>query len=111
MFLAAVAHHFSFSYRPYVDMAQEQQGCCFAFLHMWDVSDVRRDVAEHIHVIGSTVRRGVGVRRPTFGFGRNGRNSRGADERQALLKAEASPLHSPVAALAPNGVTRDYQTM
>ncbi len=42
MFIAAVAHHWSFSYRPYVDYAQEQHGCCFAFLHMWDVSDVRR---------------------------------------------------------------------
>ena len=97
MFLAAVAHHYSFSYRPYVDMAQEQLGCCSAFLRMWDVSDVRRDVAEHIHVIGSTMRRGVGGRRSR-------RNN--ADERQSLLKAEAaSPLHSPVAAATTNGGT------
>lgn len=99
MFLAAVAHHFSFSYRPYVDLAQVQHGCCFAFLHMWDVSDVQRDFAEHIHVIRSSVRRRVA--------GKPYRHTGKDDEKKSLLRAVASennPLHSPV---APNG----YQTM
>ena len=100
MFLAAVAHHFSFSYRPYVDLAQDQHGCCFAFLHMWDVSDVRRDVAEHIHVIRASVRRRVAGKPP--------RHTTKDEERRALLVPVASQnnlMHSPV---APNG---GYQTM
>lgn len=100
MFLAAVAHHFSFSYKPYVDLAQDQHGCCFAFLHMWDVSDVRRDVAEHIHVIRATVRRRVA--------GRPHRHAAKDEEKRALLVPAASQnnlMHSPV---APNG---GYRTM
>lgn len=102
MFLAAVAHHFSFSYRPYVDLAHDQHGCCFAFLHMWDVSDVRRDFAEHIHVIRSTVRRRVG------GGQRQSRSTGKDEEKRALLRpiaSENNSLHSPV---TPNN---GYQTM
>ena len=108
MFLASVAHHYSFSYRPYVDMAQEQQGCCFAFLNMWDVSDVRRDLTEHFNVVGSSVRRRVGTARPTFGY----RSERvKEEERRGLLRpvTEFNPLDSPVAA---NGRrTRVYNSM
>lgn len=105
MFLATVAHHYSFSYRPYVDLAQEQQGCCSAFILMWDVSDVRRDLTEHIHVIGSTVRRRVG---PSFG-----RSKRAAkeEERKSLLNNE-NGFH-PTDSGGGGGSTagRDYQTM
>lgn len=90
MFIAAVAHHWSFSYRPYVDYAQEQHGCCFAFLHMWDVSDVRRDFAEHIHVIGNSMRRRVG--------GGGGRLTPYEDETKALLAGPGSSPSSPSSA-------------
>lgn len=106
MFLAAVAHHFSFSYRSYVDLDEEQHGCCFAFLHMWDISDVRRDFAEHVNVIGASVRRRV--------FGRHGyhgvssRDSgRRDNEKQALLQpiaSDSNPIHSMTSA-------RSYQAM
>jgi len=91
MFLAAIAHHYTFSYKPYVDINEEQQGCCFAFLHMWDISDVRRDFAEHINVIGATVRRRVG--------GNNQYSKAGGkdEEKTSLLQAIASennPLHT-----------------
>lgn len=99
MFLAAVAHHFSFSYRPYIDLAQQQYGCCFAFLHMWDVSDVRRDFAEHIYVIRSSVSRKVR-------FGRFQRETTRSDERSALLASSADgALTSPVASVS------GYQSM
>lgn len=52
MFLAAVAHHYSFSYKPYVNDAAEHRSCCDAFLAMWDLSDVHSDVKEHIGVVG-----------------------------------------------------------
>ena len=81
-------------------LAQDQHGCCFAFLHMWDVSDVRRDVAEHIHVIRASVRRRVAGKPP--------RHTTKDEERRALLVPVASQnnlMHSPV---APNG---GYQTM
>jgi hypothetical protein len=55
MFLAAIAHHYAFSYKPYVNLAAAQPPCCKNFLSMWDVSDVRQDVSEHIGVISQTV--------------------------------------------------------
>uniref|UniRef100_A0A8C8FA21 Transmembrane protein 184C n=1 Tax=Oncorhynchus tshawytscha TaxID=74940 RepID=A0A8C8FA21_ONCTS len=47
MFLAAIAHHFSFTYKPYIQEAEE--GSCFdSFLAMWDISDVRADISEQV---------------------------------------------------------------
>lgn len=91
MFLAAIAHHYTFSYKPYVDITEEQQGCCFAFLHMWDISDVRRDFAEHINVIGATVRRRVGGNNQYDKVG--GKN----EEKTSLLHpiaSENNPVHA-----------------
>lgn len=59
MFLAAIAHYFAFSYRPYVDLAAAQVPCCSSFLSMWDVSDVTQDVSEHIRHVGNKVKRTV----------------------------------------------------
>ncbi|KAE8630222.1 hypothetical protein XENTR_v10000737 [Xenopus tropicalis] len=54
MFLAAVAHHFSFTYKPYVQEAEE--GSCFdSFLAMWDISDIRADISEQVRNVGRTV--------------------------------------------------------
>ncbi|MEE6461351.1 hypothetical protein FKM82_001265 [Ascaphus truei] len=54
MFLAAIAHHFSFSYKPYVQEAEE--GSCFdSFLAMWDISDIRADISEQVRNVGRTV--------------------------------------------------------
>lgn len=50
MFAAAVAHHYSFPYRPFVDV-MGTQSCCEAFHAMWDVSDVQRDLKEHLGVV------------------------------------------------------------
>lgn len=100
MFLAAVAHHFSFSYRPYVDLALEQHGCCFAFLHMWDVSDVRRDFVEHMHVIRASVRRRVTGRPQRFQPAKK-------EEKRSLLRDVASENNSFHTQVTPNG----YQTM
>ncbi|XP_023234329.1 transmembrane protein 184C-like [Centruroides sculpturatus] len=59
MFLAAVAHYFAFSHRPFVDLAAAQAPCCASFLSMWDVSDVTHDVSEHIRHVGNKVKRTV----------------------------------------------------
>ncbi|PKK28854.1 transmembrane protein 184C [Columba livia] len=54
MFLAAIAHHYSFSYKPYVQEAEE--GSCFdSFLAMWDISDIRADISEQVRNVGRTV--------------------------------------------------------
>ncbi|OCT97023.1 transmembrane protein 184C-like [Xenopus laevis] len=54
MFLAAVAHHYSFTYKPYVQEAEE--GSCFdSFLAMWDISDIRADISEQVQNVGRTV--------------------------------------------------------
>nr|XP_057924532.1 transmembrane protein 184C-like isoform X1 [Doryrhamphus excisus]XP_057924533.1 transmembrane protein 184C-like isoform X1 [Doryrhamphus excisus] len=54
MFLAAIAHHYTFTYKPYVQEAEE--GTCFdSFLAMWDFSDIRADVTEQVRHVGRTV--------------------------------------------------------
>ncbi|GFR66706.1 transmembrane protein 184C-like, partial [Elysia marginata] len=63
MFLAAIAHYYSFSHKPFVNFAAEQQNCCSSFLMMWDVRDVGEDVVEHARYIGrgmhKTISRGA----------------------------------------------------
>ena len=51
MFIAAVAHRYAFSYKSYVDADYEGVNCCHAFLLIWDVSDVRSDIREHVHIV------------------------------------------------------------
>ncbi|RXN08407.1 transmembrane protein 184C-like [Labeo rohita] len=54
MFLAAIAHHYSFSSRPYV--REDDEGSCFdSLLAMLDVSDIRADIAEQVRNAGRTV--------------------------------------------------------
>lgn len=52
MFLAAIAHHYSFSYKPYMSPENPSPSCLGSFLAMWDVSDVKRDISEHLGVVG-----------------------------------------------------------
>ena len=56
MFIAAIAHYFSFSHKPYVDYAQGYGSCLQSFWTMWDVSDVRDDVVDHVRHVGHTTR-------------------------------------------------------
>ncbi|KAL0273038.1 UNVERIFIED_CONTAM: hypothetical protein PYX00_005814 [Menopon gallinae] len=65
MFLAAIAHHYSFSYKPFIPRkmdsggVEDTLGCWDAFAAMWDVSDVHRDLREHIGVVGSSLSRTI----------------------------------------------------
>ena len=52
MFIAAVAHFFAFSHKPFIDRTVDDPNCCRSFLSMWDVSDVKDDVIEHVKVVG-----------------------------------------------------------
>ncbi|XP_052584493.1 transmembrane protein 184C-like [Peromyscus californicus insignis] len=55
MFLVAIAHYHVFSYKPYVQEAEE--GSCFdSFLAMWDVSDVREDISQQVRRLGRKMR-------------------------------------------------------
>lgn len=51
MFLAAIAHHFSFTYKPYIQDAEEVS-CFDSFMAMWDISDVRADISEQVRNVG-----------------------------------------------------------
>ncbi|XP_018591581.2 transmembrane protein 184C [Scleropages formosus] len=62
MFLAAIAHHYTFSYKPYVREAEEVS-CLDSFMAMWDISDVRADISEQVRNVGRTV---LGRPRPTY---------------------------------------------
>lgn len=81
MFLAAIAHYYSFSHKPYVDYAYGYGSCFRSFMSMWDVSDVRDDVVDHVRHVGHTTREVVqrpfrrtatdGEREPLLGGGAN----------------------------------------
>jgi len=52
MFIAAVAHIYVFSHEPYItDITRPNAPCCESFMSMWDVSDMRDDVYEHMRVV------------------------------------------------------------
>ena len=51
MFLAAIAHYYSFSHLPFADAAAQRGDCCSTFFSMWDVRDVRDDVIDHARYI------------------------------------------------------------
>lgn len=53
MFLAAIAHYYSFSHKPFIDPNFQGQSWWQTFRAMWDVSDMRDDVVEHVRVIGN----------------------------------------------------------
>uniref|UniRef100_A0A672PEJ6 Transmembrane protein 184C n=1 Tax=Sinocyclocheilus grahami TaxID=75366 RepID=A0A672PEJ6_SINGR len=54
MFLAVIAHHYSFSSHPYVH--EDDEGSCFdSLLAMVDVSDIHADIAEQVCNAGRTV--------------------------------------------------------
>ncbi|CAL1273079.1 unnamed protein product [Larinioides sclopetarius] len=74
MFIASVAHYFAFSHKPYIDMAAQQVPCCLSFMSMWDVSDVRQDVSDHIRHVGKRVKMSV-----------SGRHLAGDEEEKQLL--------------------------
>ena len=57
MFLAACAHYYCFSHAPYVDYAAGHADCCSSLLTLWDISDVRSDVAEHVRYVGKCVKK------------------------------------------------------
>ncbi|MEQ2162745.1 hypothetical protein GOODEAATRI_022957, partial [Goodea atripinnis] len=52
--LTAIAHHFSFTYKPYIQEAEEVS-CFDSFMAMWDISDVRADISEQVRNVGRTV--------------------------------------------------------
>lgn len=61
MFLAAVAHHYSFPHKPFHINAPNYDATNRGFLDalktMLDISDVRDDIGEHIGVVGSSFAR------------------------------------------------------
>ncbi|XP_011568372.2 transmembrane protein 184C [Plutella xylostella] len=87
MFLAAIAHHYSFSYKPYVSPLDPTPSCLGSFLAMWDVSDVKRDISEHLGVVGSSFSRRLrGKSMYTM--------ARGYDESSRLMSDPVAPSTS-----------------
>ncbi|XP_061163938.1 transmembrane protein 184C-like [Saccostrea echinata] len=59
MFLAAIAHYYSFSHKPFISSENENVSCFSSFLSMWDVSDMKDDVIEHVKVISKTMKKTI----------------------------------------------------
>ncbi|XP_039295366.1 transmembrane protein 184C [Nilaparvata lugens] len=55
MFLAAVAHRYSFSHRPYTNEQVEEKSLCDAFIAMLDFSDIGADLKEHFGFYGRSL--------------------------------------------------------
>ncbi|OQV15313.1 Transmembrane protein 184C [Hypsibius exemplaris] len=57
MIFAAVAHHFAFSHKPFIDKQAQQIPFCQSFFHSLDVRDVAADLANHAkEIAASTIR-------------------------------------------------------
>lgn len=84
MFLAALAHYFSFSHKPYIDQAAGNADCWLSFKTMWDVSDVRDDVVDHLHAVS---KQASGMVHP---FMVQGTASSHSEERTPLLQEPSS---------------------
>lgn len=108
MFLAALAHHYSFSHQPYelnipvsslgVGMGTSINGGSNgswynALLNMLDISDVHQDVSEHLGVVGSSLSRRLRGR-TTYQMPRGGSGScdmmGSGSERQYLVQPTGS---------------------
>ncbi|XP_044175007.1 transmembrane protein 184C-like [Acropora millepora] len=82
MFVFAIAHYYVFSHDPYIDRCSPPPPCCASFVSMWDVSDVRDDLVQHVQSVGNTVK-GTVVR-----------NKRKIEATGALQDPEETPLLS-----------------
>lgn len=88
MFIAAVAHHYAFSYKSYVDEEYETGNCCHTFLLIWDISDVRSDIREHVYVVSEGMKRRLTSRGGSSSW--PGRTSAvGGDEHTRLIAPHA----------------------
>ncbi|XP_028400020.1 transmembrane protein 184C-like [Dendronephthya gigantea] len=56
MFIAAVAHYYVFSHTPFVDPNAPSYPCWASFRSMFDMSDVRQDMTNHVRVVGRSVK-------------------------------------------------------
>lgn len=52
MFLAAIAHKYSFSHQPYKEGILQHQSLCETLMAMWDLRDVHDNIREHFTVVG-----------------------------------------------------------
>ena len=59
MFIAAIAHYFVFSHKPFINPAAAQVPCLASCLKMLDVRDVGGDVREQVDILQSNVRSNV----------------------------------------------------
>lgn len=59
MFIAAIAHYFVFSHKPFINPAAAQVPCLDSCLKMLDVRDVGGDVREQMDIFQSNVRSNV----------------------------------------------------
>ncbi|KAM7419455.1 hypothetical protein PAMA_016529 [Pampus argenteus] len=96
MFLAAIAHHFSFTYKPYIQEAEEVS-CFDSFMAMWDISDVRADISEQVRNVGRTV-----MGRPRKSYFNEAQSD---GERSGLLSSSSQDAIADVASnpVSPNG--------
>jgi len=59
MFLAAIAHHYSFSHKPFAEGTLQHQSLWDTLLAMWDLRDVHDNIREHFTVVGSGLGNGL----------------------------------------------------
>ncbi|KAF2354088.1 Organic solute transporter subunit alpha/Transmembrane protein 184 [Trinorchestia longiramus] len=118
MFIAAVVHHYAFSYKPYIDSDFEGSHCCTAFLLIWDVSDVRSDIREHVSVVREGMKRHLTGHHSRSGGSHNesggswgglSKSQSGGDERTRLLVP--TPSHHTVYCATDEAITSPHCTL
>lgn len=100
MFLAAIAHHYSFPHDPFhinIPHFNSDRNWMTAITSMLDFSDVQQDVSEHLGVVGSSLSRRL-----------RGRTSyqmaRGTSEHDYLISTGINPPEGPSTAYYQSGL-------
>ncbi|CAH0393958.1 unnamed protein product [Bemisia tabaci] len=60
MFLASIAHYFTFTHVPFINLTYQNPSVSAAFSAMWDVSDIGADLKEHFGIMGDSIRVVIG---------------------------------------------------
>lgn len=95
MFVAAVAHYYSFSHLPFADTAAERANCCTTFFSMWDIRDVRDDVIDHARYIGHGVRKTLSHNKMTNSTSSERTPLLAATDSSSLFTSNSSSLQAP----------------
>lgn len=96
MFLAAIAHQYSFPHKPFhinIPHYESNTDLFSAFLSMFNISDIQQDVSEHFGVVGSSLSRRLRGR-SAYHMARGSSGGASTSEAEYLIQPNNAPAAS-----------------